>query len=158
MMWLPQQHSTLPEPQSPEMRTHPNQSPQVGPKASTNESRSALPVHEVPACLRDSQTPQSCHEQKQREKCSVYPPPVTFTKGCSGEVEAVPSWLQPVIDTQSLTQSLRHTPHSLQPLTSREPIFMVEPGTVRGMVRLRSPGSGTWRALGVGGGGWKVIP
>lgn len=34
---------------------------------------------------------------------------------------------------------------------------MVEPGTVRGMVRLRSPGSGTWRALGVGG-GWKLIP
>lgn len=45
-----------------------------------------------------------------------------------------------------------------QLLTSREPSFMVEPGTVRGMVRLRSPGSGTWRGLGVGGGGWKVIP
>lgn len=50
------------------------------------------------------------------------------------------------------------TAHAQQPLTSREPSFMVEPGTVRGMVRLRSPGSGTWRALGVGGGGWKVIP
>lgn len=34
---------------------------------------------------------------------------------------------------------------------------MVELGTVRGMVRLRFFGSGIWRALGVGGGGWKVI-
>lgn len=55
-------------------------------------------------------------------------------------------------------QASPNPPHTLRPLTSKEPSFMVEPGTVRGMVRLRSPGSGIWRALGVGGGGWKVIP
>lgn len=58
----------------------------------------------------------------------------------------------------ALGQASDPQPQARQLLTSREPSFMVEPGTVRGMVRLRSPGSGTWRALGVGGGGWKVIP
>lgn len=62
------------------------------------------------------------------------------------------------LDMISGTQSVESPPYFPEPLTSREPSFIVEPGTVRGMVRLRSPGSGTWRALGVGGGGWKVIP
>lgn len=47
-----------------------------------------------------------------------------------------------------LGQASDPQPQAQQLLTSREPSFMVEPGTVRGMVRLRSPGSGTWRALG----------
>lgn len=120
-------------------------------------ARSPSPSEE----FREARVPWYWGERKPRKKGTEYTLPATLAKGAAlGALLAVPPCcgLRLRHSLGCMQAGLPPPPHVLQPLTSREPSFMAEPGTVRGMVRLRSPGSETWRALGVGGGGWKVIP